>query len=196
VNKAKLDDPVLPLPWKGASIPHLRRHSKIYRKGEDAVGNLRDESSLEFKVFSWGFYVNSTIHRIVWACERLLGGISANEHDGFATILKECRKKSCKSDTPMLTKVLEQFLGDSCYQCSVVKSRNVLSILRQRVNRQKHWYLKADEQQTSGEKDKVAKWDDLTSQVQYRFVVSALELILDLYVEARQTTIPVSATGG
>jgi hypothetical protein len=54
------------------------------------IDSLRDLSSNDYDNFALGFYINSSLHRVVWACERLLRFISGKEDErSFKNIIKK-----------------------------------------------------------------------------------------------------------
>lgn len=182
----------------GANYSLIKCHSMQPPKDDTAVyrekvyiKKLFDERKGD--EFLWGFYLNSAIHRIVWVCERLMLDIAfpapsdQARNPSWLKIRSECRKKCLGEDESKeepeckpLRKILKQFDAKDCFNCDPVNDDNIIAILRNRLNRQKHWSKNASGLRMSGDQSK-GVWVDLKPERQKELTLYALELVFCLY---------------
>ncbi|OHE17296.1 MAG: hypothetical protein A2X96_01755 [Syntrophobacterales bacterium GWC2_56_13] len=144
---------------------------------------LRHLTGPEYDAFAWGFYLNSAIHRVIWAMERLLR-IVASMDSGKLLLVRAAARKKCTSGTPALKAVLDQFNEAGIDLATTpVSGGNVLHILYERVNRQKHWTTRSGDLPTRGNSRQPEPWGQTAGEKQYQLVLEACALIIALYRE-------------
>jgi hypothetical protein len=155
---------------------------ETYRKPSE----LRRLEGNTYEAFAWGFSLHSAIHRVVWAMERLLRLRTQMDRpaDRFPSVLGKARA-ICGQGTPALAKILSQFsVARVDLRTTNVTESNVLHVLYERVNRQKHWGTRAAGEPNRGPKDESAPWGEISGDRQHQLVLHALKLVTALYWES------------
>lgn len=112
-----------------------KANPELYRKDPYAIHNLRSPA---YKHFAWGFYLNSAINRVVFAHERLDGLIKHLERSEI-----NAHRVPSSRDTGRTYKKTTKYFD-------TVTEENILFILTERVNRQKHHISERAGHQISG----------------------------------------------
>ena len=159
-----------------------------------ATGRSFDETN--WKKWLWGFYFNAGLHRIVWANDRLLLNFvnfpptngEPNRILGFNEVKQEARKQlsSLHQRLDGIEKALDCLtpVKQEDFAYTEVAENNLLTIIRLRVNVQKHaqrgltW---PDSFIGEGERPVKGWWGGLRQDELFEWTIKALKIVTNLY---------------